>query len=108
MSEERFVAIEGKLNSLERGVEKISAELRGVESSLRREMGVMGQELEANLSRQMRVLHEDTIGRIAALAPEFAPIRREFAEADAKLREELDRRLVPLEAQVQRGPAPTD
>jgi hypothetical protein len=46
----------------------------------------------------MLVLHEDVIDRIAALAPDFAPIRREFAAADERLREDIDRRLSPLEA----------
>jgi len=44
------------------------------------------------------VLHEDTIDKIKALAPDFGPVRRDFAEADTKLREEIDQRLVPLEA----------
>jgi hypothetical protein len=50
----------------------------------------------------MRVLHEDTIERIAALAPDFMPIRREFAEADDALRREIDARLLPLEADARR------
>jgi len=54
----------------------------------------------SDLGRQMRVLHEDTIDRIKDLAPDFSPIRREFTEADAKLRDEIDRRLTPIEAAV--------
>ena len=54
-------------------------------------------DLEA-LRNQMLVLHEDTIERIAALAPDFTPIRREFREATAQLREDIERRLEPLEA----------
>jgi len=37
----------------------------------------------------MRVLHEDTIANIKALAPDFEPIRREFRNADAKLKEDI-------------------
>jgi tetrahydromethanopterin S-methyltransferase subunit G len=80
MSEERFDAIERKLDT-------VAGELR--------------QEI-ADLGRQMRVLHEDTIDRIAALAPDFGPIRREFTEADARLHDKIDRRLAPLEAQARR------
>jgi len=43
----------------------------------------------ADLGNQMRLLHEDTIARIQALAPDFEPIRREFRDADAKLKEEI-------------------
>jgi len=51
-----------------------------------------------DLGRHMRVLHEDLVGRIADLAPDYAPIRREFKEADAELRESIEVRLQPLEA----------
>jgi hypothetical protein len=54
------------------------------------------------LRRHMGVLHEETLDRIAALAPDFGPIRREFREADANLHEEFDRRPTPLEAQARR------
>jgi len=87
MSTERFVAIEAKLEELAAG-----------QLDLKRELKTDIQDL----GRQMRVLHEDTIDRIAALAPVFGPIRREFAEADARLRDEIDQRLTPLEAQMRR------
>jgi len=58
------------------------------------------------LGRQMRVLHEDTIERIKALAPDFRPIRREFRAADAALFDEIDRRLTPLEAAERRRRRP--
>jgi len=48
--------------------------------------------------REARVLHEDALARIADLAPDFGPIRREFQAADDDLRESIDRRLTPLEA----------
>ena len=87
MSEERFVAIEAKLEELATGQQELKRELK--------------TEIQ-DLGRQMRVLHEDTIDRIAALAPNFGPIRREFNEADARLREEFDQRLTPLEADARR------
>jgi len=52
------------------------------------------------LGREMRVLHEDLVGRIADLAPDYTPMRREFQQADAELRESIDRRLQPLEAEA--------
>ena len=67
-------------------------------ADLRSELRQQGEDIR----HEMRVLHEDTIGRIAALAPDFAPVRREFAAADAELREEVDRRLTPLEAEARR------
>jgi hypothetical protein len=67
-------------------------------NDLRSEMQKQGEDIR----HEMRVLHEDTIGRIAALAPDFGPVRREFAAADAELREEFDRRVTPLEADARR------
>ena len=67
-------------------------------ADLRSEVRQQGEDIR----HEMRVLHEDTIGRIAALAPDFGPVRREFAAADAELREEFDRRLTPLEADARR------
>ena len=83
MSEERFVAIEAKLEELVTGQQGLKTDLQ-------------------DLGRQMRVLHEDTIDRIAALTPDFGPIRREFTAADTRLRDEMDQRLTPLEADARR------
>ena len=91
MSEERFDAIERKLDTV---VGQLREEMNGMGSGLRQEIADLGQ--------QMRVLHEDTIDRIAALAPDFEPIRREFTDADARLHEKIDQRLTPLEAQAGR------
>jgi len=63
-------------------------------AELRQEM----QSGHADLRHEMRLLHEDTISNIKALAPDFGPIRREFTQADAQLREDIERRLDPLEA----------
>jgi hypothetical protein len=53
-----------------------------------------GQE---RLAQRIGVLHEETLDKIAALAPDDKPIRRDFAKADAELREDINRRLEPLE-----------
>jgi hypothetical protein len=82
----RLGAVETKLDVLTEG----QLALRGQVAELDNQMRV--------LDSQMRVLHEDTISNIKALAPDLAPIRREFQEADANLREDVNRRLSPLEA----------
>ena len=51
----------------------------------------------AELRHEMRLLHEDVLGNIRALAPDFGPIRREFRQADAELRESIEPRLSALE-----------
>jgi hypothetical protein len=88
MSEDRFGQLEQKIDSLGKDLRH---EMRG---------------LHADLGHQMRVLHKDTIDRIKALAPDLAPIRREFTAADTKLREDIDGRLRPLEneARARRRP----
>ena len=83
MSDERFVAIEAKLEELVTGQRELKTDVQ-------------------DLGRQMRVLHEDTIDRISALAPDFGPLKREFVEADERLRDQIDQRLTPLEAQAHR------
>ena len=127
MSEERFNAVETKLDSLAAGQDALAAGQETLARDLRSEMRSMGDDLGrritsvdtrlskqidaldtrlsgqiADLGNEMRVLHEDTIANIKALAPDFAPIRREFEEADAKLREDIDQRLAPLEAFARR------
>jgi hypothetical protein len=85
MSEERLIAIETKLDVLAAGQEALARDLRS-------EMKDLGDGLQGQISdmgNQMRVLHEDTIANIKALAPDFEPIRREYREADAKLKEEI-------------------
>lgn len=121
MSEERLVGIETRLTSVETGLTSVETRLTSVETRLTSvETGLTSVETRLtsvetkvddvaakvddvaakvdDLGHQMRVLHEDTIDQIKALAPDFGPVRREFTAADAKLREEIDQRLVPLEA----------
>jgi len=116
MSEERFIAIETKLDSLAADQvamgERLSGQIGALDERLSGQLGALDERLGgqlgeldkrltgqiASLDHQMRVLHEDTIANIKALAPDFAPMERKFQAADAKLKEEIDQRLVPLEA----------
>ena len=127
MSEDRLERIEARLDDLGRGVDGLRQEMRDLNEGtreetrtlvqglrgemstlaqdLRGEMGTLAQDLRGEMralneetNRHMRVLHEEVIDRIAALAPDFAPIRREFRQADTELRESIERRLEPLEA----------
>jgi hypothetical protein len=50
--------------------------------------------------RQMGVLHEETLARIAALPEYDGPTRAEMREGFAELREVIERRLDPLELTV--------
>jgi len=93
MSEEGLAAVETRLTSVERRLASVDTRLISIElkqDDLHREIH--------DLRHDMHVLHEDTISNIRVLAPDFAPIRREFTAADSSLREDIDRRLIPLEA----------
>lgn len=105
MSEERFDRIEQRLDRIEGDVTGMRGEMRVLGEDLRQEMRTLNDEtrlemrtLNEDVRREMRVLHEELIERIAVTAPDFGPIRREFRQADGELREELDRRIQPLEA----------
>jgi hypothetical protein len=94
MSEERFDRIETRLDRIEGEVAATRQEMHELNTETRE----MIEKLDGDLRRHMGVLHEDLVSRIAALAPDFAPIRREFREGDVRLREELSQRIQPLEA----------
>ncbi|HXT70410.1 MAG TPA: hypothetical protein VN700_11675 [Vicinamibacterales bacterium] len=139
MSDERFVAIEQRLDSVDRSINNLSNRVGHVEVNLTSRMdrleselggrmdrleGELGERIDCldrqlggrmdrlegdlgglggqieRLATHMHVLHEDLVDRIKALAPDFQPLRREFMRADDKLRDELDIRLVPLEADL--------
>jgi len=103
-SEGRLAGVAHRLTSVEAKVDRIEVKVDRLEVKVDRLEGKVDN-LEgtvADLSRQMHVLHEDTIDNIKALAPDFAPIRREFTEADGKLREDIERRLIPLESIARR------
>jgi hypothetical protein len=65
------------------------------------------------LNQDMHLLHEDNIDRFKLLAEGHEGIRQEMARGFAELREEMGRRLDPLEAAVRYhskllGSPPTD
>jgi predicted nucleic acid-binding Zn-ribbon protein len=84
MSEERFDRIEQRLDRLESG-----------QQELKTSVSDLGARIDG-LDRNMHVLHEDVIGRIAAIPEYSGPSKAEFAE----LKEMIGRRLDPLEAVV--------
>jgi len=114
MSEEQLTSIDTRLMSVETKVGDLDHKVGGLDDKFNdldakfdgldnrfNELDTKFDGLSTqfhDLSHQMLVLHEDTIDKIKALAPDFGPVRRDFAEADTKLREEIDQRLVPLEA----------
>ena len=130
MSEERLAVLETKVDELAAGQVELRtevADLRRDANGLRTDVNGLRTDvnglradvdglrtdvdglstnvtgLSANfveLKRYMLVLHEETMESIRALAPDFAPIRREFRAADESLREDINRRLDPLERAV--------
>ena len=103
-SEQRLTSVEGKVDTLETKVDRLETKVDRLETKvddLRVEMLSLNDGLRTEmhtLGRQMRVLHEEVLDRIAALSPDYTQIRREFTAADATLRDDMDKRLVPLEA----------
>ena len=67
MLEERLAWVEAQIDEK---LEILRAEMRAGHAELRAGQGEFGH--------QMRVLHEQTLDNIRALAPDFDPIRREF------------------------------
>lgn len=121
VSEERFDRIELRLDRLEHGQEELRTDVTGLrtdvnclrgdvdglragvddlrvgQEALRTEVGELraGQQ---ELRHHMGVLHEEVLDRIQALVFDPEPLRREFKAADDALREEIGRRLDPVEA----------
>lgn len=105
MSDERLSRIETKVDTLAEAVEGLAEQVTTQGADLRQEIRLLREDTNGRIAAQgddirheMRLLHEDVVGRIADLAPDYAPIRREFKQADTELRESIERRLVPLEA----------
>lgn len=104
MSEERFKKIETKLDNLGKGQEELKRDVGGLKkdvSGLKKDVNDLkiGQ---VELRRHMGVLHEEVLDRIQALAFDPEPLRREFKAGISDLREELVRRIEPLEAAARR------
>ena len=89
--------VEERLSKLETKVDDFAAEMRTGFQDLKRHHDVLHEQI-TEFKRHQEVLHEQTIEAIRDLAPDFAPIRREFQNADAELREDIERRLDPHEA----------
>jgi hypothetical protein len=83
MSEERFDRIDRKLTELDTG------------------LGDVNRRID-DLDRHMHVLHEDVIGRIAAMPDNTARLEARMDRGFADLKETIGRRLDPLEAAVRR------
>lgn len=88
MSDERLGRIETIQDQLLAGQARLESHVAGLESRV------------TDLDRHMRVLHEDLVDRITAIADPTAMLRREIREGDAAVREDLTRRLDPLELVV--------
>ncbi len=93
MSEERLTRIEEGLTEFRTGQQTLTTEVADLRSGQDK---LSTQVVE--LRTHMGVLHEETLDRIAALAPDLGPIEGRYQEADAQLREDINRRLEPLEA----------
>ena len=89
--------VEARLERLEMKVEGLSDRVDGLSQQIAAKVGNLAQDISV-LRNEMHVLHEDLVDRIKALAPDFAPIRREFQQADDEVKESLLRRIEPLEA----------
>jgi hypothetical protein len=114
--DERFERIEGRLDTLIAG----QAELRADVAVLKADVVVLKADVAGlkadvvglkadvvglkadvgDLRRHMGVLHEDVIARIGAIPDPTEPLMRAMRAEFAQLREEMDRRFVPLEATV--------
>ena len=92
-----FTNVRGEMAS---GFASVRGEMASGFANVRGEM--------ADLRRYFGVLHEETLDKIKALAPDPDEIRREFRGADAALREEINRRLDPLELAVRSQAAKKD
>jgi hypothetical protein len=105
MQDEQLARIEAKIDGLATSQLELRQEMRALNEETRQEMHALHQEgrremhtLFEQARHEARVLHEEALDRISALAPDFAPIRREFKQADTALRESLEPRIEALEA----------
>jgi len=103
MSEERFDRIEERLDRLESG----QADLRTGMADLRTDVADLRTDV-VDLRRHMLVLHEQVIDTIKAIPDPVPQLERMMDTKIAGLREEIGRRLDPLEHIVRthfdRGP----
>jgi hypothetical protein len=74
------------------GIERVLAQLRSDVTQFRSDL--------TDFRREMRVLHEDVIGRIQDIADPTDSLRREMRAGDRLVYENLARRIDPLELTV--------
>jgi chromosome segregation ATPase len=124
MSEERFDRIEQRLDRLEAGQQELRADVNRLDDRVSRMdervsrmdervsrmderiAGMDGRLIEFH--RHMLVLHEEVMANMRGGREYEGPTRVEMVEADAGLKEEITRRLDPLEAVVRRHSAEID
>ena len=95
MWEERFDGLDRRLNIVDTRLDTVDGRLDGIDGRLE---GIDGRLDE--LRRHMGVLHEDAIGRIAAISEGPLATKADINKVVAKIDELVDRRIVPLEAAV--------
>ena len=102
MSEERFDRLEVKVSAVQADVQELKVDVRQLKTDVGQIKGIITElrDGQLSLSRQMRVLHEDVIRNIKAIPDPRAAMREEIRSAFAELREELERRIGPLETTV--------
>jgi len=116
MSEGRLTGIENNLTEIRGDVRVLKTDVQELKTDVQvlktdvqvlktdvQELRTDVQELRTDvrdLGHQMRVLHEDVIDRIKAIPDPTETIRREMRTGFAELREEMNRRIEPLELTV--------
>ena len=104
MSEERFDRIDQKLTALESRFGDVDRRIDGLDRRLESGLGDVNRRID-DLDHQMHVLHEDVIGRIAAIPDNTARLEARMDRGFADLKETIGRRLDPLEAAVRQHSA---
>lgn len=99
MSNEQGNRIEQKVDGLGVKVGELDQRLQATEERLSEDIRETRARCD-DLGHQMRVLHEDLVDRIKALAPDYDVIDGKIARGDAEVRTYLLRRIEPIEAAV--------
>ena len=111
MEGEHLERIELRLDRLETGVEELKTDVRELKADVRvlkADVQVLKVDVgqlktgQDDLRRQMLVLHEEVIATIKAIPDPIPRCERMIKAGIAELREEIGRRLDPLEAIVRR------
>lgn len=109
MTEERFDRIDARLDGIDARLDSVDTRLDGVDARLDgidARLGGIDATLASHTTRfdaleqRVGVLHEDVIARLAGASERKAVTADQFAAGIAEIKEELGRRLDPLEATV--------